>query len=58
MKNKNGLIIFISIVVGVCAAVAATLVVVNYLKKKKAKLEATNYVFENDFDEEEETVEK
>jgi flagellar basal body-associated protein FliL len=59
MKNKNGLIIFISIVVGICAAVAATLVVVNYLKKKKAKLEATNYVFETDFDDEEqETVEE
>ena len=53
MKNKNGLIIFISVVVGVAAAVAAVLVVLSYIKNKKAKLEATNYVFENEFDDEE-----
>ena len=52
MKNRNTLIIICSIIVGVCAAVAATLVVINYFKKKKT-LEATNYVFENDFEDEE-----
>ena len=50
MKNKNGLIIFISVVVGILAAIAATLVVIRYFKKKKAELECTDYVFENDFD--------
>ena len=53
MKNKNGLIIFISVIVGVAAAVAAVLVVLSYIKNKKAKLEATSYVFENEFDDEE-----
>lgn len=52
MKNK-GLVIFCSVLVGVCAAVAATLVIINYFKKKKGELEDTNYVFENDFEEDE-----
>lgn len=50
MKNKN-LMVVISIVVGVAAAVAATFVILKYFqKKKKAKLASTDYVFENDFD--------
>ena len=48
MKNK-GFIVFCSVLVGVCAAVAATLVIINYFKKKK-ELQDTNYVFENDFE--------
>lgn len=50
MKNKNTVLIIISVIVGVAAAVAATLVVLNYFNKKKQKLTQTNYVFENDFD--------
>ena len=50
MKNKNTLIILCSVIVGVCAAVAATLVVINYFKKKR-NIEETNYVFENEFEE-------
>lgn len=51
MKTKNGLVILVSAIVGVLAAVAATLVVIKFLKKKKSQLECTDYVFENDFDE-------
>ena len=51
MKNKNAFIIICSIIIGVAAAVAATLVVLNYFKKKK-ELEQVNYVFENEFDDE------
>lgn len=58
MKNKNGLIVAISIIVGICAAVAATLVVLKVIKDKKEKLEATNFVFENDFDTDEQLVEE
>ncbi len=56
MKNKNALIIICSIIVGVCAAVAATLIVIKYFKKKKESLEQTNFVFENDFEDEQETI--
>ena len=56
--NKNTLIIVCSIIVGVLAAVTATLLVLKHIKGKKAQIQATNLVFENDFDvEEEETVE-
>lgn len=56
--NRNTLIIVCSIIVGVLAAVTATLLVLKHIKGKKEKLEATNLVFENDFDvEEEEAVE-
>lgn len=51
MKNKN-LIVIVSIVVGVAAAVAATLLILKYFNKKKAKLASTEYVFENDFEDE------
>lgn len=49
-KDKNTLIIVCSVIVGVAAAVAATLVVLKYIKDKKEKLTQTNYIFENDFD--------
>lgn len=53
MKNKN-LVVIVSIIVGVAAAVAATLLILKYFNKKKAKLAASDYVFENDFDQEDE----
>ncbi len=56
MKNKN-VVIIVSIVVGVAAAVAATLLILKYFNKKKAKLQSTEYVFENDFDQDEDFVE-
>ncbi len=49
MKNKNTLIIVISVIVGVLAAVAATLVVLKLVKNKK-ELQPTNIMFENDFE--------
>lgn len=52
-NNKNGLIIAISVIVGILAAVAATLLVIKYFKNKKGALECTDYVFENDFEDEE-----
>lgn len=51
MKNRNTLIIIVSVIVGVAAAIAATLVVLKVVRDKKSKLEATNYVFENEFEE-------
>lgn len=58
MKNKNGLVIFVSVIVGVLAAVAATLVVIKFFKKKRSRLECTDYVFENDFDDQAEEQEE
>lgn len=49
MKNKN-LVIFVSVIVGVAAAVAATFVLIKYLQKKRSKLASADYVFENDFE--------
>lgn len=57
MKNKN-IVIIVSIIVGVAAAVAATLVILKYFNKKKAKLASTEYVFENDFDQDEDFIEE
>ena len=57
MKNKNILII-VSIIVGVAAAVAATMLILRHLNKKKTKLAASEYVFENDFDQEEDYIEE
>ena len=57
MKNKNILII-VSIIVGVAAAVAATMLILRHLNKKKSKLAASEYVFENDFDQEEDYIEE
>ncbi len=53
MKNKNTVIIICSVIVGVAAAVAATLVILKFLKGKKSKLESTEFVFENNFEDEE-----
>ena len=43
---------------GVAAAVAATLLILKHLNKKKAKLAASEYVFENDFDQDEDYIEE
>lgn len=50
MKNKNNIVIICSVIVGVCAAVATTFLILKHLKKKKAKFDCTSYMFENDFD--------
>ncbi len=55
MRNKNNIIIICSVLIGISAAVATTLFILKYLKKKKSKLDCTNYMFENDFDDENET---
>ena len=57
MKNKN-IVVIVSIIVGVLAAVTATLLVLRHLNKKKAKLAASDYVFENDFDQDEDYIEE
>ena len=56
MKNKNNILIVCSVIVGVCAAVATTFLILRHLKNKKAKLDCTDYMFENDFDDEGETA--
>lgn len=56
MKNKNSIIIICSVIVGIAAAVVAVLLVLKHLKTKNAELETTDYVFENEFDDDEPEV--
>ena len=53
MKNKNTVLIVVSVIVGVLAAVAAALLVIKHFKDKKECLETTDYLFENEFDDDE-----
>ena len=50
MKNRNNIIVICSVIVGICAAIATTLVILQRFKKKKSQLESTSFMFENDFD--------
>ena len=56
MKNKSNVIIICSVIIGVCAAIATTLLLLQHLKRSKSKLEKTDLLFENDFDEENEEL--
>lgn len=51
---KKNTVVVLSIIVGVVAAIAATFVVLDYFGKRKQKLKDTNFVFENDFEDEDE----
>ena len=53
MRNKSNIIVICSVIVGVCAAIATTFLILKHLKKKRAKLDcSTSYMFETDFDDE------
>ena len=51
--KKNQIIVLVSVIVGVAAAVAAVLLVLRHLEKKKAQIAPANLSFETDFSEEE-----
>jgi len=59
IMKKNQIIILVSVLLSVAAAVTATILVLKHIAKKKAAIAPANLAFENDFtDEEEETVEE
>lgn len=51
--KKNQIIVLVSVIVGVAAAVAAVILVLKHLEKKKAEIAPANLAFETDFTEEE-----
>ena len=55
--KKNQIIILISVILSVAAAVTATLLVLKHLAKKRAEIAPANLAFENDFTEEEDLPE-
>ncbi len=50
--KKNQIIIWVSIILSVAAAVTATILVLRHIAKKKAAIAPANLAFENDFTEE------
>lgn len=55
--KKNHVIILVSVLLSVAAAVTATILVLKHIAKKKAAIAPADLAFENDFTEEEEIVE-
>ena len=51
--KKNQIIILVSVILSVAAAVTATILVLKHIAKKKAAIEPAELAFENDFTEEE-----
>ncbi len=51
--KKSHVIILISVILSVAAAVCATILVLKHLKKKNAEIAPANLSFETDFTEEE-----
>ena len=51
--KKNHIIILISVILGVAAAVVTTILIIKHLKKKNAEIAPANLSFETDFTEEE-----
>ena len=51
--KKSHVVILISVVLNVAAAVAATVLILKHLKKKNAEIAPANLAFETDFSEEE-----
>ncbi len=47
--KKNQIIVLVSVIVGVAAAVAAVLLVLKHLEKKKAQIAPASLAFETDF---------
>lgn len=50
--KKNQILVLVSVIIGVAAAVATALLVIKHLKEKE-KIEPANLSFETDFTEEE-----
>lgn len=51
--KKSQIIILVSVVLSVAAAVTATLLILRHLKKKRAEIAPASLAFETDFTEEE-----
>ena len=56
--KKNQIIILVSVLLSVAAAVTATLLILRKIAKKKATIAPASLAFENDFTEEEEEIEE
>lgn len=52
--KKNQIIVLVSVILAVAAAVATVLLVLKHLEKKKAQIAPANLSFETDFTEESE----
>jgi len=50
--KKNQIIILVSVIVGVAAAVTAVILVLKHLEKKKAQIAPASLAFETDFTQE------
>ena len=50
--KKNQIIILVSVILSVAAAVTATILILKHIQKKKAAITPANLAFENDFTEE------
>ncbi len=57
IMKKNQIIILVSVLLSVAAAVTATILVLKHIAKKKASIAPANLAFETDFTEEEEARE-
>ncbi len=55
--KKNQIIILVSVLLCVAAAVTPTILVLKHIAKKRALIAPTNLAFENDFTEDDETIE-
>lgn len=51
--KKNQIIILVSVLLSVAAAVTATILILKHIAKKRAEIAPANLAFENDFTEEE-----
>jgi hypothetical protein len=51
--KKNQIIVLVSVLLSVAAAVTATILILKHIAKKRAEIAPTNLAFENDFTEEE-----
>ena len=51
--KKNQIIVLISVILGIAAIAAATILIIKHIKKKKAEIAPANLSFETDFTEEE-----
>ena len=56
--KKNQIVILVSVLLGIAAAVTATILVLKHIAKKKASIAPANLAFENDFTEEDEVIEE
>ncbi|MBQ8894880.1 MAG: hypothetical protein IJ043_10800 [Clostridia bacterium] len=54
--KKSHIIILVSVLLSVAAAVTATILILKHVSKKKAAIAPANLAFENDFSEEEDAI--